>query len=162
MKVIPYISVLNAKKTFKIYEDLFGAKLLSSVPFEKAMGQQFGFPADYDYANSTMHAEFKIGEFLVYISDFTTKKPESEGPVELLLELDSKEQADKIWAKIKAKKYRITMELQQTFWGSYYGRFIDEDGIGWELNFPMPQTATPKATIEKKISSKVKKTTKVK
>lgn len=163
MKIIPYISVVNAKKTIKVYEELFGAKLLNTVPFDRATGKQFGFPADYDYENSTMHAEITIGDSIIYLGDLTTKKSIEENPIEILIELNTKEQADMIWAKVKAKKYKITMELQTQFWNAYYGRFIDEDGLGWQLNYPLP-ISTQKSLPEtsKKTTSKGKKLSKSK
>ena len=36
--------------------DLFNAKLVEHQPFSKDVGAQFGFPNDFDYENSTMHA----------------------------------------------------------------------------------------------------------
>jgi uncharacterized glyoxalase superfamily protein PhnB len=27
------------------------------------------------------------------------------------------------------------MELEKTFWGAYFARFEDPEGIGWQLNF---------------------------
>lgn len=168
MKVIPYINVLNAKKSIKVYEELFGAKLLNTQPFNPEMGKQMGLPPEFDYPNSTMHAEFKIGDFLIYISDLTTQKTKENPPIELLLELDSTEQADAIWKKVKAKKMKVTMELEKTFWNAYYGRFVDDDGLGWQINVPLPIPAeTPKNTPKeakgpKKSTGVGKKSVKVK
>ena len=56
MKVIPYISVPNAKKAIKLYEELFGAELVSSMPFDRSFGENMGLPEDFNYTDSTMHA----------------------------------------------------------------------------------------------------------
>lgn len=60
---------------------------------------------------------------------------EASNNVEIVLDLESKEQIDKIYTKVKELKCKISMELQQTFWGRYYARFEDPLGIGWQLNF---------------------------
>ncbi|MFX0082716.1 MAG: VOC family protein [Candidatus Hodarchaeota archaeon] len=51
------------------------------------------------------------------------------------LDLDSKDQIDKIYNKVKEKGYKILMELEKTFWGAYFARFEDPEGIGWQLNY---------------------------
>jgi PhnB protein len=143
VKVIPSIIVKNAKQTLAVYEDLFGAKTLSRMPFNPELASQTGLPEGFDFENSTMHAEFKIGDALFYINDFVQTEPPSEGKVEIVLELDSKEQIDAIWKKVKQKNYKIRAELEKTFWNAYFGMFVDDDGIGWQLNFPMPPPAEP-------------------
>jgi uncharacterized glyoxalase superfamily protein PhnB len=31
------------------------------------------------------------------------------------------------------------MELEPQFWSALYGRFIDNDGVGWQLNHNLPK-----------------------
>ena len=52
----PYLMVKNGQEAIELYKELFGAKLVDRMPFEKEAGAFFGFPDDYDYENSTMHA----------------------------------------------------------------------------------------------------------
>jgi len=59
----------------------------------------------------------------------------SSNNVEIVLDLENSEQIDKIYKKAKELEFKISMELQQTFWGSFYARFEDPLGIGWQLNF---------------------------
>jgi PhnB protein len=61
------------------------------------------------------------------------------GNVEVLLMLESKEQIEAIWAKVKKKGFTVKMELEVQFWGAMYGRFVDDYGIGWQLNYNLPQ-----------------------
>ena len=53
------------------------------------------------------------------------------GAVELVLELDSEEELNAIWDRVKSMNFTIIMELEKQFWGAIYGRFVDQDGIGW-------------------------------
>ena len=59
-KINPYLMVENGKEAIELYKELFGAKLVEHTPFEKEAGAHFGFPDDYDYENSTMHAILDI------------------------------------------------------------------------------------------------------
>jgi len=69
VKIVPYITVPDARKTIEVYRDLFGATLVDYMPFTKEVGQGFGFPDDFDYENSTMHASIDIDGALIYLSD---------------------------------------------------------------------------------------------
>jgi PhnB protein len=131
----PYLLVSNGKKAIELYKDLFGAKQVDHMPFQKEIGAQFGFPEDFDYENSTMHAELDIGGAMIMLSDNPMNKKES-GNVQILVNLDSKKDLDKIYNKVKEKKFEILMDLQKTSWGSWFLVFEDSFGVGWQLNFP--------------------------
>ncbi len=60
VKIVPYITVPDAKKSIEVYRGLFGATLVEHMPFTKEVGQGFGFLEDFDYENSTMHASIDI------------------------------------------------------------------------------------------------------
>ena len=61
VKTIPYLMVKSGKKAIDLYRDLFGAKIISKQSFKPEYGKQMGFPDDFDYDNSTMHAVLDIG-----------------------------------------------------------------------------------------------------
>ncbi|MFX0019610.1 MAG: VOC family protein [Promethearchaeota archaeon] len=134
VKAIPYLLVKNGKEAIKVYEDLFGAKLTSHESFSPEIGKEFGFPDDFDYDNSTMHAKLEIDGAEIYLADNFMRYPGS-GNVEVTLDLDSEEQMNTIYNKVKEKGYKIKMELQKTFWGAWFARFEDSDGVGWQLNY---------------------------
>lgn len=140
MKIVPYVVVPNAKKAITGYEKIFGATVVSHMPFTPEMGSQMGLSEDFDYDNSTMHAEFDIGGSRIYISDNTrAEEYKTPGVVEILLELDSKEEIEKIYNNAKENGLTISNELEKTFWGAFYARFVDLDGIGWQLNYQIPE-----------------------
>ena len=131
---IPYLIVKNGKESIKLYEELFGAKIIDHMPFTKEMGTQFGLPNDFDYDNSTLHAELEINGAKIMLTDNMAGEI-GGGNVEVMLQLDSKDQIDTIYSIAKKKGFKIKMELEKTFWGAYFTRFEDSDGIGWQLNF---------------------------
>ncbi|MHA2283633.1 MAG: VOC family protein [Promethearchaeota archaeon] len=137
VKINPYLMVKNGKKAIELYKDLFGAKVMSHMPFTKEMGAQF-LPDDFDYENSTMHSELEIGGSTIFLSDNPLGKTGS-GNVQVLLTFDSKEAIEKINEKVKKKKFTILMPFENTSWGSWYMMFEDSNGIGWQLNFPEEQ-----------------------
>lgn len=133
MNIIPYISVENAKKTIKIYESLFDAKLIDHMPFDRSIASQMSLREDFDYENSTMHAVLDFGGNEVYIAD--SMGTHSSGSVEIVLDFESREEIKAVWANVIKMDLKIVMELEPQFWGALYGRFIDDDNIGWQLNY---------------------------
>jgi PhnB protein len=131
-KITPHISVPNAKMTIEVYKKLFGAKLVDHMPFDRKIGAEMGLPEGFDYENSTMHAVLDFKGTEVYVADSIGEK--TPGPVEVVLDFESREEIEAVWARVKEMNLTVIMELEQQFWGALYGRFIDEDKVGWQLN----------------------------
>ena len=124
--------VKNGKEAIELYKDLFGAKLVDHMPFAKEAAEYFGFPDDFDYENSTMHAVLDIGGAVVMLSDNPMGKSGS-GNVQVNITYGNKEELEKINAKVLKKKFDIIMPLGKTFW------FEDSYGIGWLLAYTEEQ-----------------------
>jgi PhnB protein len=155
VKIIPHLILPNANKAIALYTDLFGAKLISHTPHDPKNPPYFGFPANFDFVNSTLHAEISINGALIYFTDYIEgmEKKVDGNQVEILLDLDSQAQIEEIWKKVLVHKFKIGMTLQPMFWGAIYGSFIDSENIRWQLNFTLPQPPTT-PTVKKKSSKK--------
>jgi PhnB protein len=87
--------------------------------------------------NLVMHIELPIlGGHVIMGTD----APESMGftvnmgnNVYLNLEPDTRDETDKYFGALSAGG-KITMPLQDMFWGAYYGSCIDKFGIQWMFN----------------------------
>lgn len=138
-KIVPHISVPTAKKTIEVYKELFDGVLVEHMPFDPQVGKEMGLPDGFDYENSTMHAVMDLDGATIYIAD-SMAQGKSNGPVEIVLEIDSREKLDRIWSRVKSMNLTVIMELEMQFWGAIYGRFVDQDGVGWQLHhYPEPQ-----------------------
>ena len=133
-KTTPYLLVKHGKSAIKLYEEVFGAKLLETQAFTPEMGKPMGFPTDFDYESSTMHAILDFGGTEIFLTDGSFGNP-AEGRVEIVLYLDTKQQADDIWKHVKSKKFKILMPFAKRFGDIWHGRFIDSEGVGWQLHF---------------------------
>ena len=134
VKINPFIFVKNGNDAIKLYEEVLGAKLIDKMPFSEEMGKQSGFPDDFDYENSTMHATLDVGGAVIMLSDNMIGLP-SSGNVEIVLHFDNKRQLQEIYDKAIEKKFKISMALEKTFWGAWFTRFEDSEGVGWQLSF---------------------------
>ncbi|MFW9874083.1 MAG: VOC family protein [Candidatus Thorarchaeota archaeon] len=138
VKINPYLMVKDGKEAIELYKDLFGAKLVEHNPFPEEAGSSFGFPDDFDYDNSTMHAVLDINGATIMLSDNAMGKSGS-GNVQVLLTLDSKKEIDNLNQKVQKKKFAIIMPLEKRFGGMWYLMFEDSFGIGWQIAFPEEQ-----------------------
>ena len=138
-KIMPHLSVENGRKAIELYEDLFGAQLVRHEKFTPEIGQRFGFPDDFDYEASTLHAWLDIQGGTLSLADRTG--PAHEGSdIEIVIEVDSLEEIQAIFDKAKEKGCEFKIELQQMFWGGWFTRFADQFGIGWQISFPLGQS----------------------
>jgi PhnB protein len=158
VKAIPYLVVPKAKEAIELYKKVFDAKLVSHEPFSKEMGDQMGFSDDFDYPNSTMHAELDISGSDIYMSDSDSPEQIPKGNVEVVLSLDNLQQIESFYKNAKDSGAEIIMELQKTFWGAHFTRFRDSFGVGWQLNYAEPKEEA-KEEKSKKSTKKLKKTT---
>jgi len=136
--IIPYLYVENGKKAIEIYEDLFGAQIRRHEKFTTEIGRQLGFPDNFDYEASTMHASLDIHGSMLYLADRTSPIQDGNN-IEIAFEADSLDEIQAIFNKAKEKGYEFKLELQLMFWGGWFMRFVDELGIGWQFNFTPEQ-----------------------
>jgi PhnB protein len=69
-----------------------------------------------------------------------TDAPESMGfkvnfgnNVYINLEPDTRAEADRLFNELSAGG-KVEMEMQEMFWGDYFGSFTDKFGVGWMVN----------------------------
>lgn len=129
----------NTEEVFNFYKSVFGSEFsgggiarLGDIP------QTDGMPpiADED-KNLIMHVELPItGGHLLMATD----APESMGfkinfgnNVYINLEPETRAETKRLFDALSVGGM-ITMELQDMFWGSYYGSCTDKYGVQWMFN----------------------------
>ena len=132
----PYLNFPGTtEEAFKFYKSVFGG--------EFSMFQRFGdTPAgdglSADDKQKVMHVSLPISNGY---SLMATDAVESMGhPLTvgnnfyIAISPDSKEEATRLFKGLSAGG-KVEMDLQDTFWGAYYGSFKDKFGIGWMVNY---------------------------
>jgi PhnB protein len=129
----PYLTVSNAAAAIDFYKKAFGAEELArhSAPDGKRL----------------MHAHLKVlGMDLMLADDFAehmggrSRTPEAFGgsPVTLHLHTDD---VNTLWANAVAAGAKVTMPLQDQFWGDRYGQFTDPFGHSWSVGQTLKQVS---------------------
>ena len=128
----------NTEEAFNFYKSVFGGEFEGGIARFKDIPPQEGMPplADAD-RDLVMHIALPIlgGHVLM-----GTDAPESFGfkvnygnNVHINLEPDTKEETKKLFDKL-SEGGKITMPLQDMFWGAYYGSCTDKYGMQWMAN----------------------------
>jgi PhnB protein len=131
--------VRNTEEAFNFYKSVFGGEFegtgimrLGDAPPGEGMP-----PLPEADKNLVMHVSLPIldGHLLM-----GTDAPESMGfkvtfgnNVHICLDPPTKAETKKLFDKISAGG-KVTMDLQDMFWGSYYGTCIDKFGVQWMFN----------------------------
>jgi Uncharacterized protein conserved in bacteria len=129
----------NTEEAFTFYKSIFGGEFGGmGIARFKDIPPQDGMPplAEKD-KNLVMHIELPIvgGHILM-----GTDAPESMGfnvnfgnNVHINLEPDTKKETKKLFDALSSGG-KITMELQDMFWGAYFGSCSDKYGVQWMFN----------------------------
>lgn len=123
----------DCRAAFEFYRSVFGGEFLSIQTFADGPADM-GAPEEAN--DLIMHVTLPVGSGVLMGSD--TIEQFSPAPVtgtnfSLSLGPDSREQADDLFAKL-SDGGRVTMPMQDQFWGSYFGTCTDRFGIGWMIN----------------------------
>jgi len=129
----------NTEEVFNFYKTVFGGEFNGGIRRFSEIPPVEGMPeiAEKD-KNLVMHIELAItgGHMLM-----GTDAPGSMGfkltkgnNININLEPDSKEETRRLFNALSAGG-TVTMDLQDTFWGAYFGSCIDKFGIPWMFNF---------------------------
>ena len=125
----------NTEEVFNYYKTVFGTEFSG-----EGIARMGHFPnpqlAEED-KNLIMHIELPItGGHVLMGNDapesmgFTVKQGNN---FYIMLEPDSREETKQLFDRL-AEGGTATMELQDVFWGAYYGQCTDKFGIQWMFN----------------------------
>jgi PhnB protein len=128
----------STEEAFNYYKQVFGTDFSGPINRFKDIPPQPGQPplAEAD-KNLVMHVELPILAGHVLMG---TDAPESMGftvtpgnNMYINLEPDTKGETERLF-KALAEGGKVEMELQDMFWGGYFGSLTDRFGIRWMFN----------------------------
>jgi PhnB protein len=128
--VIPYLYFEgNCEEALKFYSSSLKAEI-------KRMQRVSDGPKEYHrpgVENNIMHAELVIGKAAILASDSMGHKVPAGDNVSLTLNYDDVSEMEAAWKNL-SEGAKITMDLQDTFWGAKFGTLKDKFGIHWMFN----------------------------
>jgi PhnB protein len=128
----------NTEEAFNFYRSVFGGEFAGHIARFGDIPPQEGMPPlPEEDKNLVMHVSLPIlnGHHLM-----GTDAPESMGfkvnpgnNVYISLAPDTRKETKKLFDAL-SQGGKVTMELQDMFWGAYYGSCTDKYGVQWMLN----------------------------
>ena len=126
----------NCEEAFLFYQSVFGGEIPYIGKF-KDMPSDDNTPtlSDEDL-NRVMHVCLPIGKTILMGSDSNSASGDVAfgANVSISINTESKQEADKLFDGLSAEGNPF-MPMSQTFWGAYFGMFVDKFGIHWMVNF---------------------------
>ncbi len=132
----------NCEEAFQFYKSIFGGEYgyvgrYSEMPSEE--------PLSEEDKQKIMHISLPIGTTVLMGSDSAGQWGGNTvvgNNVSLSINTDSREDADKVFNGL-SNGGKVTMPMNDTFWGSYFGMFTDKYGINWMVSYDQNQQEMP-------------------
>ncbi len=137
-QVNPYITFNgNCEAAFNFYKSIFGGEF-SGVNKFKDMPPADGQTMSAEDGEKIMHISFPISKETILLGSDTFGEWVShykEGTnFTLSINAASEEEASNLFNGLSAGG-RVTMPMEKTFWGAFFGMFTDKFGINWMVNY---------------------------
>lgn len=131
----------NCKEVFDFYRSVFGGEFAALSYFGDMPVQEGMPPLSEEQKNQVLHVSLPISkETILMGSDGGNQQPGGlihGNNFAISINTHSREEADHFFNGLSAAGI-ITMPLQDTFWGAYFGMWTDKYGIQWMINFDDP------------------------
>lgn len=127
----------SCEEAFNFYKSVFGGEFSYLGRF-KDMPDGVGKPVLQEDLEKIMHVGLPISKETIIMGSDTGGEWSSSfsqgNNFSVSITTDSKENADKFFNGLSAGG-QVTMSLNKTFWGEYFGMFTDKFGINWMVSF---------------------------
>ena len=137
MQVTPYIMFNgNCEEALKFYEKALGGEIKDLMRFE-------GSPAENMSVDKqkVMHSHFAVDGNVLFMASDTGQSnagANQGGMVHLSLNFTDAGKLQQVFAAM-SDGGRVTMPLQDTFWGATFGMLQDQFGVNWMFNYDKPR-----------------------
>jgi PhnB protein len=135
----PYLNFNgNTEEAFNFYKSVFGGDFRMVMRF-KDVPSEMKSPAHE--GDKIMHIALPLGNGDVLMG---SDVPEAYGKVNMgnnfhiSVNAGSEEEANKFFNALSSGG-KITMPMQKTFWGDYFGMTTDKYGVQWMINYSYNQ-----------------------
>lgn len=128
----------NCEEAFNFYKSVFGGEFPYIGRFKDMPAQEGMPPLPKEMEGKIMHVSLPISkETMLMGSDTGGEWAPSfvqGNNFSISINADSKEEADRLFNGL-SDGGKVTMPLNNTFWGDYFGMFTDKFGINWMMSF---------------------------
>lgn len=129
----------NCEEAFNFYKSVFGGEFPYIGKFKDMPQNDPNCPpmSEAD-ANRIMHVSLPISKETVLMGSDTGGEWASQfskgNNISISINTESTDEADRLFNGL-SQGGQVTMPMNKTFWGAYFGMFTDKFGINWMVNF---------------------------
>ena len=126
----------NCEQAFLFYQSVFGGEFPYMGKFKDMPADDNCPPLSAEDADRVMHVSLPIGNTVLMGSDSNSQSGDvvMGANVSISINTESRAEADRLFTGLSAGGNPF-MPMSNTFWGAYFGMFIDKFGIHWMVNF---------------------------
>jgi PhnB protein len=132
----------NCEEAFLFYKSVLGGDFPYIGRFRDMPAQEGCEPITEEFGRRIMHVSLPVGGGTILMGSDTGGEwaPEFRqgNNFSISLNTDSMEEADRLFNGLSEGGI-VTMPMEKTFWGDYFGMFTDKFGINWMVSFAMEQ-----------------------
>jgi|ERR1039457_2585215 PhnB protein len=126
----------NCREAMEFYKQCLGAELYL-LPFSEVPGDLL--KEAKDATDRIMHATLTKGSPILMAADTMPGTPLQQGnSFSVIIECENLEETERLFTAL-GEGGKVTMPLQDTFWGARFGTLTDRFGISWMFNFAHPK-----------------------
>lgn len=126
----------NCEAAFNFYKEVFGSKEMFISKFSEIPGDEGKKVSEAD-KDKVMHVSLPMGNTILMGSDAGegySGKINSGNNFSISIDTDSKEEADRFFKGLSEGGV-VLMNMNDTFWGAYFGMLTDKFGINWMVSY---------------------------
>lgn len=130
----------QCEEVFNFYKSVFGGDFPMVSKFGDMPPQEGMPPMSEDVKNRVMHITLPISAETILMGSDTMPGLHDHkvgNNISLSINTESRAEAEKIFNGLSAGG-TVTMPLEDTFWGAYFGMWTDKFGIHWMVNYDDP------------------------
>jgi len=127
----------NCEQAFNFYKSVFGGEFPYLGRY-KDMPAQDGNKIDSKDAEKIMHVSLPVSKETMLMGSDTggewAPNFKQGNNFSISITTDTKTEADRLFNGLSSGG-KVTMPMNKTFWGDYFGMFTDQFGINWMISF---------------------------
>ena len=132
----------NCKAAFEHYKSIFGGEFSSISTFGEMPPQEGMPPIPEEHKNRIMHVSLPISNETILMGSDTggawATGFKAGNNFSMSINTNDKLEANRLFQAL-SEGGKITMPMDDTFWGSYFGMLVDKFGISWMVSFDLQQ-----------------------
>lgn len=140
LRLNPYLNFTGqTEEAFTFYKSVFGGAFPMVMRFKDTPEAS---KVAANEQNQIMHMALPVGDNMLMGTDALESmghKLTMGNNFALSISTDSREEADKIFTGLSAGG-KVTVPMQQQFWGAYFGMLNDKFGVQWMVSHDQPNT----------------------